>query len=166
MSTHPIPRIDLAPVFRRAAEIITTNGRYQGDYLPDPFNRVQAAPDHERPMSVVAALRCAETGNPRRYGPLSTAAIETLANRLLVDGELPFWRDEFMLECHVAAWGDVPGRTADEVVAELQCVAADLVQEWAEGRAAEQRHQFGDLAVPPLACRTSVPAPIRPAVAA
>lgn len=116
MTYHPS---DLAPVFRRAAEIIRTNGLYQGDYIPAPFSRVLRALPHERPMSAVAALRCAETGSPQRYGPLSAAAIAFLADRLLVDGEPPFYRDELTLECHVAAWGDVRGRMAGEVVAEL-----------------------------------------------
>jgi hypothetical protein len=110
---------DLAQVLRRAAEIIVTNGHHQGDYLPDPFNRVLKALPTERPMSAVAALRCAESGNPMQFGPLSTAAIRFLAGRLLVDGEPPFYTDDLMLELHVAAWGDVPCRTPGEVVAVL-----------------------------------------------
>lgn len=110
---------DLTPVFRQAAQIIHTNGHHQGDYLPDPFNRILKALPHERPMSIVAALRCAETGNPMQYGPASTAAIRFLAERLLVDGEPPFYVDDLMLELHVAAWGDVPGRTAAEAAAVL-----------------------------------------------
>lgn len=116
----PAPRSpELAGVFRLAAQIIAVNGHHQGDYIPDPFNRVLKALPAERPMSAVAALRCAELGHPQRFGPVSTAAIRFLADRLLVDEEPPFWTDEFSLECHVAAWGDVPGRTPAEVVAEL-----------------------------------------------
>jgi hypothetical protein len=113
----------MAGVFRLAAQIITTNGHHQGDYIPDPFNRVLKALPAERPMSAVAALRCAETGDPGGYGPASTAAVKFLADRLLVNDEPPFRTDEVSLECHVAAWGDVPGRTPAEVVAELRRAA-------------------------------------------
>ncbi|MEE4545265.1 hypothetical protein V2S66_25260 [Streptomyces sp. V4-01] len=112
-------RIELADLFRRAATIIQTNGHHQGDYIPDPFNRVLNALPHERPMNIVAALRCAETGHPQRYGPASTGAVRFLAGRLLVDGEPPFWPDDYSMESHVAAWGDVAGRTVAEVVAVL-----------------------------------------------
>lgn len=112
-------RIDLADVFRRAALIIQTNGHHQGDYIPDPFNRVLTALPRERPMSIVAALRCAETGRPQAFGPASTGAVRFLAGRLLVDGEPPFWTDDSSLACHVAAWGDVPGRTAAEAAGVL-----------------------------------------------
>jgi hypothetical protein len=109
----------MAGVFRLAAQIITTNGHHQGDYIPDPFNRVLKALPSERPMSAVAALRCAETGDPGGYGPASTAAVKFLADRLLVNDELPFHTDAKSLEFHVAEWGDVLGRTPAEVVAEL-----------------------------------------------
>jgi hypothetical protein len=115
----------LAPVFREAARIITVNGHHQGDYLPDPFNRREPVfrPYAERPLSIVAALWCAETGSPRRVGPLSTAAIRFLAGRVKVDGEPAFWRDDLSQESHVASWGDVPSRTVAEVVNELQLAA-------------------------------------------
>jgi len=132
----------MAGVFRTAAEIILANGHHQGDYIPDPFHRVLKALPHERPMSAVAALRCAERGHPQRFGPLSTEAIAFLAERLLVDEELPFFEDEFSLECHVAAWGDVPGRTPAEVVAELL---------WAAEAAEASLHA----AVIPMGVRTS-----------
>lgn len=112
-------RIELPDLFRRAAEIIQANGHHQGDYIPDPFSHVLKALPHERPMSIVAALRCAETGHPQRFGPASTGAIAFLADRLEVDGEPPFWTDDHSMACHVAAWGDVPGRTVAEVAAVL-----------------------------------------------
>ncbi|MFD8075865.1 hypothetical protein ACFV3E_24815 [Streptomyces sp. NPDC059718] len=118
---------DLAPLFRSAADLIAANGHHQGDYIPDPFNRVLHALPHERPMSMVAALRCAEQGHPQRFGPKSTAAIEFLADRLPVNDEPPYWRDEMSLECHVAAWGDVVGREVEEVVEQL-LLAAQAVE--------------------------------------
>lgn len=133
---------DLAPVFRRAAEIIETNGHHQGDFLPDPFDHVLKALHHERPMSAVAALRCAETSDPGGHGPLSAAAIAFLADRLLVDEEPPFHTDEASLANHVDAWGDVPGRTPAEVAVELL-------------RAAEAAEASQHAAVIPMGVRTS-----------
>jgi hypothetical protein len=120
------PRAELATVYRRAAQIIQTNGHHQGDYIPDPFNHVLRALPQERPMSIVAALRCAETDHPQRFGPASTGAIRFLAERLEVDGEPPFWTDDMSMEFHVAAWGDVPGRTAAEAVEVLLEAAAEV----------------------------------------
>jgi hypothetical protein len=119
-------RIELPDLFRQAAAIIRANGHHQGDYIPDPFNRVLHALPAERPMSIVAALRCAETGHPQRFGPASTGGIAFLAERLDVDGEGPFWSDDGSLESHVAAWGDVAGRTAAEAV-EVLLAAAEAV---------------------------------------
>jgi hypothetical protein len=116
----------MAGIFRLAAQIIAVNGHHQGDYIPDPSDQVLKALHHERPMSVVAALRCAETGDPGGYGPVSAAAVRFLADRLLVDGEAPFHADELTLEFHVAAWGDVRGRTAVEVVEQLLYAAESV----------------------------------------
>lgn len=119
-----IPRpTTVAGVFRAAARLIAVNGHHQGDFLPDPFNRRLTTPDAERPLSIVAAIRCVVTGNPRRYAPLAEASIRVLADRLDVDRE-PAWNDEpFWLELHVAAWGDAEGRTVESVVAVLYAAA-------------------------------------------
>jgi hypothetical protein len=122
---------ELAGVFRLAAQIIAAQGHHQGDYIPDPFNRVLKALPAERPMSAVAALRCAETGSPQKFGPVSTRAIAFLADRLPVNDEPPFWTDEMSLECHVAAWGDVRGRTPAEVVEQLLYAAESAEAEHA-----------------------------------
>jgi hypothetical protein len=116
----PPARPTLLPaVFRTAARLVAVNGHWQGDYLPDPFDRVTTTPHATRPLSIVAAVRCAATGSPRRTSDLSERAIEMLANRLEVDGEpAPFEPER--LEWHVAAWGDAPGRTAECAVAVLE----------------------------------------------
>ncbi|WP_241546703.1 DUF6197 family protein [Streptomyces sp. ScaeMP-e48] len=120
----PIPRPTTVPaVFRAAARLLAANGHHQGDYLPDPFNRRLKTPDAERPLSIVAAIRCVVTGVPRRFDPLAEEAIAVLAGRLEVDGE-PAWNDEpDNLAIHVAAWGDVEGRTTECAVAVLYAAA-------------------------------------------
>ncbi|MEU0978513.1 hypothetical protein ABZ488_04785 [Streptomyces griseus] len=115
-----LPRPTTVPaVFRAAARLLAANGHYQGDYLPDPFNRRLTTPDAERPLSIVAAIRCVVTGVPRRPAPLAEEAIKVLAGRLKVDGQ-PAWNDEpDNLAIHVAKWGDVEGRTTECAVAVL-----------------------------------------------
>ena len=116
-----IPRPATLPaVFRAAARLIAARGHYQGDYVPDPFDREMCTPHAMRPMSIVAALRCAVTGNPHTVSLLADEAISTLALRLN-DG--PEYGDIFSLEAHVGGWGDVEGRTTESVVAVLEAAA-------------------------------------------
>jgi hypothetical protein len=120
----------LSAVFRAAARLIAANGHHQGDYCPDPFDRHTATPHSDRPLSIVAAIRCVTSphgDNPHRMTDLSEAAVKVLASRLEVDGE-PAWNDEpHHLEGHVAHWGDVEGRTTEAAVAVLEA-AADAVE--------------------------------------
>lgn len=118
----------LPGVFRAAARLLSANGHYQGDYCPDPFDHVTRTPHASRPLSIVAALRCAVSGSPHRTTTLSELAISTLAHRLEVDGELgPFEETEYRCEMHVANWGDAEGRTTESAVAVLYA-AADAVE--------------------------------------
>ena len=120
----PLPRrCPLSAVYRKAARLIAVNGHHQGDYFPDPFDRRLNTPHAERPLSIVAAIRCAVSGSPHRETALSEAAVKVLAHRLLVDGEPPFNDAAWVLECHVANWGDLPGRTVESVVAVLEAAA-------------------------------------------
>lgn len=113
-------------VLRAAARLLAKNGHHQGDYCPDPFDRNTASPHGERPLSIVAAIRCVASphgDNPHRETELSERAVKALADRLLVDDE-PAWNDEpYWLETHVANWGDVEGRTTESVVAVLEAAA-------------------------------------------
>lgn len=109
--------------FRAAARLLAANGHYQGDYCPDVFDREMCIPHFLRPLSIVAALRCAVMGDPHTYSLLADEALSVLALRLEVNGEGPFWGDIFSLEFHVAAWGDVEGRTTESAVAVLYAAA-------------------------------------------
>lgn len=113
----------VSAVFRAAARLIVVNGHWQGDYCPDPFDRHVKTSHAVRPLSIVAALRCVVSGSPHRTTPLSETAVKVLAHRLVVNGEPPFNDTPLMLECHVAEWGDVEGRTAESVVAVLEAAA-------------------------------------------
>lgn len=120
----PLPRRSpLSAVFRKAARLIAANGHFQGDYCPDVFDRRLMTPHAERPLSVVAAIRCAATGSPHRYDSLSEGAIEALAYRLEVEGEPPWSDAPRWLVNHVDCWGDTPGRTTESVVAVLESAA-------------------------------------------
>ncbi|MFJ8146623.1 hypothetical protein ACIQ6R_16350 [Streptomyces sp. NPDC096048] len=107
-------------VFRAAARLLASNGLYKGDYVPDAFDREMCVPHFLRPMSIVAALKCATTGDPHRTSLLSDRAIGTLALRLN-DG--PEYGDIDSLEVHVDAWGDLELRTTESAVAVLEAAA-------------------------------------------
>jgi hypothetical protein len=114
------PATTVPLVFRAAARILARNGLHQGDYCPDPFDREMDVPAALRPMSIVAALRCAVTGDPRVPSLLADDALSVLALRL-DDG--PEYGDLFSLEAHVDGWGDVEGRTTESAVAVLEAAA-------------------------------------------
>ncbi|EGJ77734.1 hypothetical protein STTU_4945 [Streptomyces sp. Tu6071] len=117
------PPMALSDLFRRAARVLAQVGLYQGDYVPDPFDRHLATPHAERPMCLVAALRCAATGDPHGISILSADAIRVLADRLVVNGEGPYADDELAREFHLAQWGDEDGRTTEAAVGVLERAA-------------------------------------------
>lgn len=121
----PIGRpVTIAALFRSAARLLVVNGLWKGDFCPDPFDRYVHTPHAERPLSIVAALMCAATGEPHVTSPLADEAIAMLAMRLEVDGETPGsdlgrpW-----MAMHVDAWADFEGRTAESAVAVLEAAA-------------------------------------------
>ncbi|MFJ4917190.1 hypothetical protein [Streptomyces sp. NPDC088726] len=117
------PRPTMLPgLFRAAARILAANGLHQGDYFPDALADVHT-PHASRPLSIVAALRCAATGDPRRYSLLADEALMELALRLTVDGDGPEHMDLFGLEDHVDNWGDAEGRTTESACAVLYAAA-------------------------------------------
>jgi len=114
----------LPGVYRAAARLLAANGLYQGgDFVPDTFDREMCVPHFLRPMSIVAALKCATTDDPHRTSLLADEAIAVLALRLEVDGEGPLFGGIFDLEAHVDAWGDVESRTTESAVAVLEAAA-------------------------------------------
>lgn len=120
----PLARPTTIPgVFRAAARLLAANGLFQGDFVPDVFDREMCVPHFLRPMSIVAALKCAVSGDPHRTSLLADEAIATLALRLEVDGEGPLLGGIFDLEAHVDSWGDVEGRRTESAVAVLEAAA-------------------------------------------
>jgi len=113
----------LAGTFRAAARVLAANGLYQGgDYFPNALSDVNT-PFASRPLSIVAALRCAVKGDPRAYSLLADEALMVLAFRLEVDGEGPQDHDLFGLEAHVDDWAETDGRTTESAVAVLYAAA-------------------------------------------
>jgi hypothetical protein len=113
----------LPQVFRFAARLLVKNGHHQGDLLPDPFDRTLTTLHVDRPLSIVAAIRCVANGTPHISSPFSELAVRVLAHRLLVDGEPPFGEGRLVLATHVDSWGDVEGRRLESVVAVLEAAA-------------------------------------------
>jgi hypothetical protein len=123
----PVPRpTTVAGVFRAAARLLAANGLHHGDYVADPFDRLTRTPHRARPMSLVAAIRCATTGDPHRTAPLSERAVSVLASRLEVGG-LHAPDDPVLREIHVDDWADVDDRRVEGVCAVLYA-AADAVE--------------------------------------
>ena len=115
------PRPTTIPaVLLAAARILQINGLWQGDFIPDPMDRTMTNPHTARPMSIVAAIRCAVAGDPHRESQLADTAIGYVA--LSLDDEPP-WTDMFSLRAHVDNWGDEPSRSADAAVALLERLA-------------------------------------------
>ncbi|MFH9826765.1 DUF6197 family protein [Streptomyces bobili] len=124
LHASPLARPSTVPgVYRAAARLLASNGLYQGDFVPDTFDREICVPHFLRPMSIVAALKCATTGDPHLTSLLSDEAIAVLALRLEVDGEGPLFGGIFDLEAHVDGWGDLKGRTTESAVAVLEAAA-------------------------------------------
>lgn len=124
LNEAPISRPSTVPaVFRTAARILAANGLFQGDFVPDAMDREMCIPHFLRPMSMVAALKCAVSSDPHVPSLLADAAISVLALRLEVDGEGPLFGGVFDLEAHVDAWGDLEGRTTESAVAVLEAAA-------------------------------------------
>ncbi|WP_394425528.1 DUF6197 family protein [Streptomyces sp. SGAir0957] len=119
----PISPTSLPRIFRSAARIIAANGLHQGDFVQDGFDRQMRTPHATRPMSIVAALNCAVTGDPHRPAAESREAIRVLALRLTVRGSDPYGEDERALAFHVDEWGDVEDRTTESAVAVLEAAA-------------------------------------------
>lgn len=118
-----VPRpVSVPAVLWAAARLISSNGHFQGDHVPDPFDREMCIPHFLRPMSIVAAVKCAVSGDPHMPSLLADRAIAVLALRL--DGG-PEFGDIFSLESHVDEWGDALGRTAEEAVALLEAAAVE-----------------------------------------
>jgi hypothetical protein len=121
----PFARPSTVPqVFRAAARLLAANGLHQGDYCPDPFDRRTSTPHDQRPLSVVAALYCAVSGDPHLPDPLADTATQVLAHRLEVGGEGPWLGcGMFNLKAHVDSWGDEPSRSTESAVAVLEAAA-------------------------------------------
>lgn len=122
---QPLARPTTIPgVFRAAARLLAVNGLHQGDYCTDSLDRVSSTPHAERPLSIVAALYCAVSGDPHLPSPLADGAIPVLAHRLEIDGEGPWLGcGLFNLKAHIDAWGDEPSRTTESAVAVLEAAA-------------------------------------------
>ncbi|MEU2402761.1 hypothetical protein ABZ609_00245 [Streptomyces rubiginosohelvolus] len=118
-----IPRPTTVPaVFLAAARLLAANGLHQGDYFPNALSD-KTTPYASRPLSIVAALRCAAEGDPRAYSLLADEALMVLAFRLVVDGEGPEDHDLFGLEAHVDDWTEAEGRTTESACAVLYAAA-------------------------------------------
>lgn len=103
MITQPTDRF---AVLAAAAQIIALNGLHHGDHVADPFNQRSHTAHWLRPMSVVGAINCAVSQDPRTPSNLAWRTIQLLARSVRVDGETA--RSDSIEDCerHVEAWSD------------------------------------------------------------
>lgn len=112
---------DLAPIFLRAAEVIRTNGHYQGAYFePSPESGGQRTPA-DCPVCAAGAISIAVTGTPI---PGETEYMDRSMKDalLLLSGQIysPVVGDPIE---RIADWNDNPARTPAEVIAALETAA-------------------------------------------
>lgn len=108
--------IELAPVFRRAAEVIQTNGLYKGDFCDS------TAAGERTAVCTVGALRVVAGGHPVAESALADEAVRFLSPRIYSNVV-----DEDPIE-RIADWNDSADRTPTEVVETLLSAAAAAEQ--------------------------------------
>ncbi|MFF6847053.1 DUF6197 family protein [Streptomyces antimycoticus] len=113
---------DFATTFRRAADIIRTNGHNKGDYyrIPETGVGIEPAPA-ECPVCAAGALSIALTGAPRPVAD-GIPLVEAAARRLL-EHLIPGYKRALAIWDLGVLWNDVPERTADDVIAAFEDAA-------------------------------------------
>ncbi|MFD6874495.1 MULTISPECIES: hypothetical protein [unclassified Streptomyces] len=106
-----------------AAWLLRTRGHWQGGSCPDASNREMCIPQWLRPMSIVAAIKCAVSGDPQSDSLIADNALAVVALSL---ADKPQYGDIFSLEEHIDSWGNEPDRSTDDVVAMLEHLTATL----------------------------------------
>ncbi|MGH3586237.1 MAG: DUF6197 family protein, partial [Pseudonocardia sp.] len=112
---------DLIPVFRRAAEVIQTNGHHQGAYYD--LSTPSTMPPADCPVCTAGALSVAVTGNP--VPPEDLDGVLGFAVEFLSERVYAATTDEDPIE-RVASWNDGIGVGQVEVVDELLRAAGEL----------------------------------------
>ncbi|MGW7688918.1 DUF6197 family protein [Streptomyces asiaticus] len=112
---------DFATTFRRAADIIRTNGHNKGDYyrFPETGVGIQLAPA-ECPVCAAGAISIALTGAPKPSGH-DVPLVEAAARRLL-EHLIPGYKRALAI-WDLGLWNDADERTADQVIAAFEDAA-------------------------------------------
>ncbi|WP_030569726.1 DUF6197 family protein [Streptomyces aureocirculatus] len=122
-----LPLPPLAAVYRKAARLLAQAGHRQTE-----IRTAFSCPPAPGAITIMDALRAAAaavcaagtlTCQEQAVSRLGDHAVYRLALRLEVRGQGPFWIDIASLEEHITAWGDMPRRTTESVVAQLERAA-------------------------------------------
>ncbi|MFD9070587.1 DUF6197 family protein [Streptomyces lasiicapitis] len=115
--------IDLAVVFRQAADIIRANGHHQGSYFTRPESGATVAPP-SCPVCIAGAVAIALTGWPVPGGLADGDydLFEEVASALVA---LMGLKGDPLLDPvgRLAVWNDIAGRTAADVILALETAA-------------------------------------------
>lgn len=113
--------MELAEIYRKAADVIRSNGHYKGAYWGRPETGVgvelSAA---ECPVCTVGALSIVTTGFPTPLHDEADTVIVDLASRMF--GPV----NEAAAVVRIAEWNDVEERTADDVIELFEQAAREV----------------------------------------
>lgn len=126
------PTIDLPRIFRRAAQVISTNGLAKGAFvappaIPDACGELHASDESQRPVDMTGAIRIACGMLPTESGGyLATEAIR-FASQNLAAGEAPWTDGSPDYVEHLADYTDLTACTADDVIAKFLRLSVEAV---------------------------------------
>lgn len=124
-----LPVVDLAGIFRRAAEVVQRNGLAKGMFVappavPDARGVLHASDESLRPVDMTGAIRVACGVRPTQLGDFTVMAAVQFA-ALHMEGAVPWTDGEPDYIEHLADYTDLTACTAAEVVGRFLRLAVE-----------------------------------------
>lgn len=122
--------LNLPRIYRRAAQVISTNGLAKGAFvappaIPDACGELHASDVTQRPVDMTGAIRIACDMLPTESGGFAASEAIRFASQHLAAGEAP-WTDgspDFIE--HLADFTDLTACTSDDVIAKFLRLAVE-----------------------------------------
>jgi hypothetical protein len=124
-----LPVVDLAAIYRRAAEVISRNGLAKGAFvappaIPDSQKQLHASDESLRPVDMTGAIRIACGMTPTASGGFVAMAAIQFAS-LHMPGQAPWTDGEPDYIEHLADYTDLTSCEAPNVVGRFLMLAID-----------------------------------------
>lgn len=124
-----LPVVDLANIYRRAAEVISRNGLAKGAFvappaIPDAQQQLHASDERLRPVDMVGAIRIACGMKPTESGGFVAMAAIQFAS-LHMFGQAPWTKGEPDYIEHLADYTDLTSCQASDVVGRFLMLGID-----------------------------------------